>query len=102
MVKQQSKQKSRNAPGIPKRATPRRTETRSTSPSGSQWSDEIQALRGQTFANLECAIESLAEAVLEKAGSTPEIREQEKRFLIDLLRTDVQICEILRGALKIG
>lgn len=102
-----NKPKSKKAGPAPKRNASRLRQPQREAPSSqtsnsNAWGEEVRALQGRRFETLEDAIAGLADLVLAKMGSDAAQRESERRYLIDLLRTDEQICEILRSSLRIG
>jgi hypothetical protein len=59
-------------------------------------------LRAQKFNSLEDAVSSLAENVLNRLGGSQATRADEKKFLVDLLLTDPELCARVRTELKIS
>lgn len=64
------------------------------------WRAEIQSLMGRKFCSLDEALEAVADAVLDRVGSTKADRGEEKKFLLQLLATDRIICEALEASVK--
>ena len=66
------------------------------------WRAEIESLSNQIFSTFDDAISAIADKVLDRLGGNPEHRLEEKKFLIDLLVTDAQLCADVRSILKIS
>ncbi|MBN8550220.1 MAG: hypothetical protein J0M12_12955 [Deltaproteobacteria bacterium] len=66
------------------------------------WQSEIEAIAGQSLSSLEEAISVIVDTVLNRIGGSAERREEEKKFLTDLLLTDAQLCADVRSILKIS
>lgn len=65
------------------------------------WAKEIESLRRRTFASMDDAIRALAELVAARLSPSNGIKAQERKFLEDLFRTDMQLWNIIRTTLNI-
>lgn len=64
------------------------------------WKSEISQVLSQEFSSVEQAIDSIVTQVLHKMNLEDQKAEETKTFLTDLLSTDQQVLEQLRGVIK--